>query len=235
MSVDIRRQGGVGQSVRRVDGVPKVKGEFEYASDLRRDGMLWGETVRSPHPYARIKAIDIRAALESPGVRAVLLAGDGPGKKTYGLDVQDQPVLAWDVVRFAGEPVALVAAEQPEQAKQAAPKIEVTYEVLSPVTEMEAALQRDAPKLHPQGNGERQRRVIHGDPGWQADQCPRETASRRRGLHVHLAGRHRQRHYLRGRPLCGAQRPAGRDGGLHQQPALRRHARVRRRAGLLRL
>jgi len=164
-----RVRGGIGQSVRRVDGVSKVKGEFEYASDLRRDGMLWGETVRSPHPYARIKAIDIRAALESPGVRAVLLAGDVPGKKTYGLDVQDQPVLAWDVVRFAGEPVALVAAEQPEQAKQAAPKIEVTYEVLSPVTEMEAALQSDAPKLHPQGNVVRQLRVIHGDPHAQAE------------------------------------------------------------------
>ena len=169
MTTKTRVRGGIGQSVRRVDGVPKVKGEFEYASDLRRDGMLWGETVRSPHPYARIKAIDIRAALESPGVRAVLLAGDVPGKKTYGLDVQDQPVLAWDVVRFAGEPVALVAAEQPEQAKHAAPKIEVTYEVLSPVTEMEAALQPDAPKLHPQGNVVRQLHVIHGDPHAQAE------------------------------------------------------------------
>src|ERR1700736_5532212 len=100
MSVNIRRQGGVGQSVRRVDGVPKVKGEFEYASDLRRDGMLWGATLRSPHPYARIKTVDTRAALASPGVRAVLTAADVPGKKTYGLDVQDQPVLASDVVRF---------------------------------------------------------------------------------------------------------------------------------------
>src|SRR3989442_2468858 len=107
MSVDIRRQGGVGQSVRRVDGVPKVKGEFEYASDLRRDGMLWGETVRSPHPHATIKAIDIRAALESPGVRAVLLAGDVPGQKTHWLHAPDQPALASDVVRFAGEPVSV--------------------------------------------------------------------------------------------------------------------------------
>jgi CO/xanthine dehydrogenase Mo-binding subunit len=162
-------RGGIGQSVRRVDGVPKVKGEFEYASDLRRDGMLWGETLRSPHPYARIKAIDISPAVESPGVRAVLVAADVPGKKTYGLDVQDQPVLAWDVVRFAGEPVALVAAEQPEQAKQAAKKIVVDYEVRSPVTEMEAALQPDAPQLHPQGNVVRQLRVIHGDPGAQAE------------------------------------------------------------------
>jgi xanthine dehydrogenase D subunit len=162
-------QGGIGQSVRRVDGVPKVKGEFEYASDLRRDGMLWGETLRSPHPYARITAIDIRAARESPGVRAVLLAADVPGKKTYGLDVQDQPVLAWDVVRFAGEPVAVVAAEQPEQAKHAAKKIAVTYEVMSPVTEMESALKPDAPRLHPQGNVVRQLRIIHGDPDAEAD------------------------------------------------------------------
>ena len=155
--------GGVGQSVRRVDGIAKVKGEFEYASDLRRDGMLWGETVRSPHPYARIKAIDVRAAVDSPGVRAVLTAADVPGKKTYGLDVQDQPVLAGDVVRFAGEPVALVAAEQPEQARQAARKIVVDYEVLTPVTEMEAALRPDAPQIHPQGNIVRQLRVIHGN------------------------------------------------------------------------
>ncbi|HYS00728.1 MAG TPA: hypothetical protein VET82_00080, partial [Candidatus Eisenbacteria bacterium] len=74
MKARVGVRGGIGQSVRRVDGVPKVKGEFEYASDLRRDGMLWGETLRSPHPYARIRAIDIRAALESPGVRAVLIA-----------------------------------------------------------------------------------------------------------------------------------------------------------------
>ena len=169
MKTRVGVRGGIGQSVRRVDGVPKVKGEFEYASDLRRDEMLWGETLRSPHPYARIKAIDIRAALESPGVRAVLVAADVPGKKTYGLDVQDQPVLAWDVARFAGEPVALVAAEQPELARQAARKIVVDYDVLSPVTEMEAALQPDAPKLHPQGNVVRQLRVIHGDPEAQAE------------------------------------------------------------------
>src|SRR3989442_12913778 len=111
MSVDIRRQGGVGQSVRRVDGVPKVKGEFEYASDLRRDGMLWGATMRSPHPHARIVSLDVSAAAAEPGVYAVLTAADVPGKKTFGLDVQDQPVLASDGVRYAGEAIAIVAAE----------------------------------------------------------------------------------------------------------------------------
>src|SRR3979411_2578083 len=108
MSVNIRRQGGVGEALRRVDGVPKVKGAFEYASDLRRDGMLWGATLRSPHPHARVVSIDTSAAVEAPGVRAVLTPADVPGKKTFGLDVQDQPVLAKELVRYAGEAVAIV-------------------------------------------------------------------------------------------------------------------------------
>src|SRR5204862_7081880 len=111
MSIEIRRKGGIGESVRRIDGIPKVKGEFEYASDLRRDGMLWGATLRSPHPHARIEPIDTTAAAAAPGVVAVLTHGDVPGKKTFGLDVQDQPVLAIDLVRYAGEAVAGVAAQ----------------------------------------------------------------------------------------------------------------------------
>src|SRR5437868_1170807 len=93
MSVEIRRKGGIGESVRRIDGIPKVKGEFEYASDLRRDGMLWGATLRSPHPHARIVSLDVSAAAAEPGVCAVLTAADVPGKKTFGLDVQDQAPL----------------------------------------------------------------------------------------------------------------------------------------------
>src|SRR5437667_10937905 len=96
--------GGVGESAPRIDGLPKVRGGFEYASDLRRDGMLWGETLRSPHPSARIRSIDVRAAAARPGVLALLVAADLPGRRLYGLDVQDQPVLASEVVRYAGEP-----------------------------------------------------------------------------------------------------------------------------------
>jgi CO/xanthine dehydrogenase Mo-binding subunit len=169
MSVDIRRQGGVGQSVRRVDGVPKVKGEFEYASDLHRDGMLWGATLRSPHPHARIVSIDTTAALKAPGVVTVLTHVDVPGKKTFGLDVQDQPVLAVDVVRYAGEAVAVVAAEDPEQARAALKQIDVKYKVLTPVTDMERALEPSAPLVHPQGNIVRALTIVHGDPNAPAD------------------------------------------------------------------
>ena len=169
MSIDIRRKGGVGESVRRVDAIPKVKGDFEYASDLRRDGMLYGATLRSPHPHARIASIDAAAAAAAPGVQAVLTHADVPGKKTFGLDVQDQPVLAVDVVRYAGEPVAIVAAEDPEVARAALKKITVNYEVHTPVTDMERALEPSSPSVHPQGNIVRTLQVIHGDPNAPAD------------------------------------------------------------------
>jgi CO/xanthine dehydrogenase Mo-binding subunit len=113
----------VGDSVDRLDGPPKVKGEFAYSSDLQAAGMLFGHTVRSPHPHARIVEVDIAPALMMPGVHAVLTHDDVPGKKLYGLEFPDQPVLAIDRVRYFGEPVALVAAEHPEQARRAAEAI----------------------------------------------------------------------------------------------------------------
>jgi len=169
MSIDIRRKGGIGESVRRIDGIPKVKGEFEYASDLRRDGMLWGATMRSPHPHARIVSLDVSAAAAEPGVYAVLTAADVPGKKTFGLDVQDQPVLASDVVRYAGEAIAIVAGEDPEVARSALKKIAVNYAVLTPVTDMEEALEPTATAVHPQGNVVRTLQIVHGDPNARAD------------------------------------------------------------------
>ena len=155
--------------MRRVDGIPKVKGEFEYASDLRRDGMLWGATLRSPHPHARILSIDTSQAAAAPGVRAVLTQLDVPGKKTFGLDVQDQPVLAMDIVRYAGEAVTIVAAEDPELARAALKLIAVKYQVLTPLTDMEQALEKSAPSVHPQGNIVRTLTIVHGDPNARAD------------------------------------------------------------------
>src|SRR5256714_11989801 len=106
-----RIRGGVGESVERPDSAPKVKGEFQYASDLRREGMLFGATLRSPHPHARIVGIDTAAAKKMSGVKAVITAGELPTRQLFGLMRLDQPVLASGHVRYVGEPVAIVAAE----------------------------------------------------------------------------------------------------------------------------
>ncbi|WP_101783222.1 molybdopterin cofactor-binding domain-containing protein [Nonomuraea indica] len=126
---------GVGESAQRPDATLKVTGEFAYASDLWLDGMVWGVTLRSPHPSAWIRSIDVGPALAVPGVRAVLTHEDVPGEKYYGLELKDQPVLAVDEVRYQGEPVALVAADHPETARRAAAAIVVDYEPREPVTD----------------------------------------------------------------------------------------------------
>src|SRR5262245_10495502 len=137
-----RVSGGVGDSARRPDGTLKVTGEFAFSSDLFADKMLWGATLRSPHPRARIRAIDLTKAVALPGVSAVLTAEDVPGNKYYGLEHADQPALAMQEVRYQGEPVAIVAADHPETARRAAALIEVDYEVLAPLVDASAILQR---------------------------------------------------------------------------------------------
>jgi xanthine dehydrogenase D subunit len=161
--------GGVGESPRRPDGTLKVKGEFAYSSDLWSEGMLWGATVRSPHPRARIRAVETAEAIAMPGVLAVLTSDDVPGRKTYGLEIPDQPVLAWEDVRYQGEPVALVAADHPETARRAAALVAVDYEELDPLVDPEAAMADGAPPLHPKGNVLRHIRIRHGDQDATAD------------------------------------------------------------------
>jgi CO/xanthine dehydrogenase Mo-binding subunit len=172
--------GRIGVSAKRVDAIPKVAGEFAYASDLSAAGMLWGHTLRSPHAHARILEIDLGEALKMPGVHAVLTHEDVPGAKTYGLEFADQPVLASDRVRYFGEPVAVVAAEHPEQARRAAERIRVEYEPLEPVVDPERATEQEP--LHEEnptaGHGFREdprpnvlRSIVirHGDPDAEAD------------------------------------------------------------------
>ncbi|MPZ61217.1 MAG: xanthine dehydrogenase subunit D [Propionibacteriales bacterium] len=160
--VAIKHQ-GIGSSPVRPDGTLKVRGEFAYASDLWMEDMLCGVTLRSPHPYARIRSIDIGEALATPGVYAVLTHEDVPGQNRYGLEHADQPVLAEDVVRYQGEPVAVVAADHPEIARRAAGKITVDYEVLHPLTDARAALEPSAPRLHDGGNLVRHLKIRKGD------------------------------------------------------------------------
>jgi CO/xanthine dehydrogenase Mo-binding subunit len=174
------RRGRIGESVRRDDAVPKVLGTFAYSSDLHAAGMLWGQTVRSPHAHARIRSIDVSRAVAMPGVHAVLTHEDVPGEKRYGLEFRDQPVLAIDRVRYFGEPVALVAAEDPEQARRAAELVLVDYEPLEPIVDPERATEQEP--LHPDrptmGHGYRDdprpnvvRSVVirHGDPDAEGD------------------------------------------------------------------
>jgi len=80
------------------------------------------------------------------------------------MEIPDQPVLAWEKVRYQGEPVAIVAADHPETARRALEKIRVEYEVLDPVTSAEAAMREDAPKLHLSGNVLRSVKILHGEP-----------------------------------------------------------------------
>jgi CO/xanthine dehydrogenase Mo-binding subunit len=170
VSSTTRTRGLVGDSARRIEGVPKVTGDFAFGSDLRAEHMLWGATVRSPHAAARIRSIDLTVAARSYGVAAVLTAADVPGRKTFGLEFCDQPVLAEDVIRFIGEPVALVAAETPEQARAAAAEVVVEYEPLPVVADMEQALSPDARRVHDFGNVLRHVHIVHGDPaGAEAD------------------------------------------------------------------
>lgn len=152
----------IGENAPRPDGVPKVNGEFAFGNDMWIDGMLFGRTLRSPHPYARIISIDISKALAMHGVHAVITADDVPGQKLYGLEHKDQPVFASEVVRFHGEPIAAVAADHPETARRACLAIEVEYDVHAPIVDAELSI--TAPPIHPDGNIFRHMFIRHGHP-----------------------------------------------------------------------
>ncbi|HZA76633.1 MAG TPA: xanthine dehydrogenase subunit D [Acidimicrobiales bacterium] len=161
--------GHVGDSPIRPDGTPKVQGRFAFASDLEAEGMLWGRTLRSPHPYARVRSIDVGPALAIAGVSSVVTADDVPGASTYGLISPDQPVFARDVVRYVGEAVAAVAADHPDTARRALSAIVVDYEPLDPLVDPARATAAETPAIHPDGNVIRHIRIQHGDPAATGD------------------------------------------------------------------
>ena len=156
------RLGGIGENVQRPDSIPKVTGDFAFSSDLRHDRMLWGGTLRSPHPSARISSIDVGPAVAMTGVHAVLTHADVPGMATFGLEHRDQPVLAGDVVRYEGEPVAIVAADHPDTVRLALDAISVDYVVTEPLVDPSRA--ETATPIHPDGNVVRRIHLRHGDP-----------------------------------------------------------------------
>ncbi len=135
----------VGRSVPRVDGVEKVTGAAKFVGDLKIPGMLHGKILRSPYPHARIRSIDPSKAEALPGVAAVLTAADIADLNTI---YNGRPVIALDKVRYAGEPVAAVAAIDLETAEAALELIHVDYEELPAVVGIEAAIGKDAPRIH---------------------------------------------------------------------------------------
>ncbi len=139
----------VGQNVPRVDAYAKVTGTAQYAGDLVLPGMTHGKVLRSPYASARIVRIDISQAEALPGVVAVLTGSDlSDIDPYYGHAIKDRPIIALDRVRFIGEPVAAVAAEDEATAEAALRLIAVDYEDLPSAPTIEAALAPGAPHLH---------------------------------------------------------------------------------------
>lgn len=148
---------GIGSVVRRPDAEAKVTGAFEFSTDAHRPGMLWGATVRSPHARAVIADIDTVRARSMPGVRALLTAADIPGDRMVGLIEADQEVLAATEVTHVGQPVVVVAADDPEAARLAAEAVVIDWEHLDPVLDPEVAIEK--------GDLHGVMRIRRGDPG----------------------------------------------------------------------
>ena len=141
--------GVIGTNAPRTDALAKVRGEAQFAGDLRFHGMSYGRVLRSPFAHARIISVDSSAAEKLPGVIAVMTGRNLPSADPYyGHALKDRPVLAINTVRFVGEPVAAVAAESPAIADAALDLIEVEYEELPAATTIDQALAPDAPLLH---------------------------------------------------------------------------------------
>ncbi len=139
----------IGASVPRPDARAKVTGSARYPADLVQRGMLHAKCVFGHRAHARIDGINAAAARALPGVVAVLTAADVPFNR-YGLIDADQEVLCSERVRYAGDRVALVIAENPEIAAAAARLVGVTYTDLPAVTDPVAAIEPDAPLVHPE-------------------------------------------------------------------------------------
>ncbi|WP_084658295.1 xanthine dehydrogenase family protein molybdopterin-binding subunit [Thermogemmatispora onikobensis] len=138
----------VGQPLPKVDAYSTVTGRAIYADDIMLPRMLYGGLLRSPHPHARILSINTRKARELPGVLAVITGEDLPRK--YGIlpSSQDETALAIDKVRYVGDPVAAVAAVDPDTLEQALRLIEVEYEVLPALMSIDEALAHPDIKIH---------------------------------------------------------------------------------------
>src|SRR5262245_14156702 len=137
----------IGAAVGRVEGADKVSGTAIYGADVHFADALWGKILRSPYPHARIKSIDTSKAWKVPGVKAVVTGKEEP-EHYQGKSIRDIPVLCWDKVRYIGDKVAAVAAEDKDAAEEAINLIDVEYEELPAVFDVLDAMKPGAPVLH---------------------------------------------------------------------------------------
>ncbi len=146
--------GVIGEDMPRKDAVPKVLGTAHYTDDIRIDGMIFGSALRTEHPRAVIRSIDVSEARKLSGVIGVFTAEDMPGSKKIGHFVKD-----WDILipvggctRYIGDALALIAAETREITEEAKKLIKVDYRILKPLTSPSEALADGAPLIHESGN-----------------------------------------------------------------------------------
>jgi CO/xanthine dehydrogenase Mo-binding subunit len=155
----------VGHPTPRIDAEERVTGRAKYTNDVQLPGMLYAKVLRSPHPHANIKSIDVSKAKAMPGVKAILTyenckvvwgAGSVAGGQQYSDEVKKntkQRRYAFNnPVRFVGEPVVAIAAVNRHLAEEALQQVVVNYEILPHVIDQEEALKPDAPKIWPEGN-----------------------------------------------------------------------------------
>ncbi|MEM3631709.1 MAG: xanthine dehydrogenase family protein molybdopterin-binding subunit [Conexivisphaerales archaeon] len=138
--------------LRRIDVSEKVAGKLRYTTDMIEVEALYVKVVRSAMPHAMIESIDISQAKETPGVIRVITSHDVPGENLIGFFTRDQPLLAEDRVRFIGEAVALVVAENPVSAMTAVNSVKISYKPLPAILDIDSALSPDAIKIHEDGN-----------------------------------------------------------------------------------
>lgn len=154
----------IGEAVPRRDGVAKVTGSARFTTDLGMPGLAHARLLRSPYPHARIRSIDVRAARAHPGVLAVVTADDlDDVNLRYGHALADHPLIATGKVRFAGEPVVGVVAEDAATANEAVRMILVDFERLEPVVTVEGALAEGAAIVHEEAGEQRPHRGFEED------------------------------------------------------------------------
>ena len=148
-----KEKAGVGRKIHRVDARDKTLGEAKYAADYFVEGMLYGKNLFTKHPRAKILAIDTSKAKEAEGVVAVFTAEDIPGSRYIGHLAKDWPgmIAVGETTKCIGDTLAMVVAKTPEQAVRARELVEVSYEVLEPVTSPEESRREGAPLIHGEG------------------------------------------------------------------------------------